>query len=126
MKKLCIITNTIASLFTITCGGVHLFLPYVFPWEAQLEPTCDYMTWAMFADNFFFSVLLIWAGILSLMAFSTLKLNKTGILWIIGGMSLFWLFGCGYELIIPFPFPIVKWVLPIFAFSTAFLYGVAL
>lgn len=126
MKKLGTITNTTAGLLTISCGVLHLFLPYVFPWQEQLEQTCSYMTWAMFADNFFFSILLIWAGLLSLVAFSALKLNKTGLLWVTGGMSLFWLIGCVYEIIFPFPFPVVEWVLPIFAFLTACLYGVAL
>jgi hypothetical protein len=104
----------------------HFFVPFIFPWEELVRGLYPPVKWALFAMNFFFSLLLFWGGLLSLAAVLKWKMTPGMRYWIFGGMGIFWALGAVYELIVPFPMPEAKWVLPGIAFVNACLYGTAL
>lgn len=114
--------NMAAALMTIFMGVSHIFVPFFLPWQDHLKTLYEPITWALYAMNFFFSILLAWGGFLSILAWSSKRFRK----WINGGMAAFWVIGGIYEIVIPFPIAEAKWVLPIISFSIAGLYIVAL
>lgn len=120
--KLPKILNITASVFTIFMGVSHIFVPFVLPWQDHLDNLYAPITWALYAMNFFFSILLAWGGILTLIAFTSRNFRK----WINGGIAAFWIIGGIYEVIYPFPIAEARWVLPIIAFFIAILYVIAL
>lgn len=116
----------IASVLTIFMAIPHFFVPFIFPWEQLVEGLYPPVKWALFAMNLFFSFLLLWGGLISLIA--TLKWTKTqGIrYWIYGGIGLFWIVGAIYEIFVPFPIAEARWVLPGIALCISCLYGVSI
>ncbi len=114
-----------ASALTIMMAVPHFFVPFIFPWDELITGLYPPIQWALFAMNFFFSLLLLWGGILSLV--STLKwtMTKSMRYWIHGGLGLFWLIGAIYEILVPFPIVEAKWILPIIAFMISCLYVMA-
>lgn len=115
----------IASILTIMMAIPHFFVPFIFPWERLIKDLYPPIKWALFAMNFFFSLLLLWGGLLTLI--STLKWTITRRMryWIHGGMGLFWLVGAIYEIVFPFPILEAMWVLPAIAFCISLLYWIA-
>ena len=114
--------NSCASLLTIIMGFGHFFVPVFLPWEEHLQLTYPPLSWALYAMNFFFSFLLTWGGLLTFVFFQKQTLR----LWIVGGMALFWAASAVYLLVIPFPLPEARWVLPVYSLLVAGLYVGAL
>ena len=73
------------------------------------------LSWALYAMNFFFSFLLTWAGILIYVSYKNQQLR----LWIVGGVSIFWIVSALYLIIVPFPMPEVRWILPFYSLVAA-------
>lgn len=116
------ILNRAAAISTIFMGISHLFVPFLLPWQEHLEMLYEPITWALYAMNFFFSILLAWGGFLSWSALSSKRYSVR----INGGMAVFWVIGGIYEIVIPFPIAEAKWALPAISFTIASLYIAAL
>ena len=125
-KKAGIMCNSIASIITILMGISHFFVPFIFPWTDVAKDMYPPIKWALFAMNFFFSFLLTWGGILSLVSLHKWYENRGVNFGVIGGLGLFWFVGAIYEILYPFPFEVVRWVLPSIALLISFLYGISL
>lgn len=115
----------IASALTIITALSHFFVPLIFPWEQLIEGLYPPIQWALFAMNYFFSLLLLWGGILTIFAELKWKTVKGIRKYIVGGMTLFWLVGTIYEFIFPFPIMEARWILPGVSFIIFCLYGVS-
>lgn len=112
----------IASVISVIMGLSHFAVPFVFPWESLINGLYPPIQWALFAMNFFFSLLLLWGGLLTLAAALKWQINARMRVWIFGGMGLFWCIGAVYEIIFPFPMKEAAPVLPAIAFVEALLY----
>ena len=115
-----------AGIFSAVMGLFHFFLPYFFPWQQRISEIYPPVQWALFATNFFFSFLLLWGGFLTIIAILQWEENRWLRYSILGGMGLFWVVGALYELVVPFPVAVVRWILPGFSSSVAFLYILAI
>lgn len=115
-----------ASVFTIMMAVPHFFVPFIFPWEQLVSDLYPPVQWALFAMNLFFSLLLLWGGIITLVAALKWTMSKSMRYLIYGGMALFWIIGSIYEIFVPFPMIEARWVLPIIALCIGCLYGIAL
>ncbi|GAA0179590.1 hypothetical protein SH2C18_24310 [Clostridium sediminicola] len=125
-KRLGKLSCIIASVLTIVIGISHFFVPFIFPWESFIKELYPPIKWALFAMNYFFSLLLLLGGILTLVAEFKWGMVKGIRKCILGGMGLFWLAGSIYEVIYPFPIMEARWVLPGVALVIFSLYGISL
>ncbi|WP_066495766.1 hypothetical protein [Abyssisolibacter fermentans] len=121
-KRLGRLTCIIASVLTIMMGILHFFVPFIFPWERLIRQLYPPIKWALYAMNYFFSLLLLLGGILTLVAEFKWRMVNGIRKCISGGMGLFWLAGAIYEIIYPFPIKEARWVLPGVAFIIFCLY----
>jgi hypothetical protein len=104
-------------------GAFHFFLPQVFHWARYVAKVPAPIRWGLFSINVFFSTLLLWGGILTVV--TALKRPEPGVLqaWVILGMGAFWLVNVSYQ--VAFPFPVARvgpWLLA-FSVCVAVLYA---
>ena len=80
----------------------------------------------LFSINVFFSSLLLWGGITTIV--TTFKYKESNLLTycIFIGMGIFWIINVSYQIQFPFPVAIMKWILLAFAATVAGLYWFAI
>jgi hypothetical protein len=119
LRKTCLAMAGIASA---AMAAFHFMLPHVFGWARFVNDMPPPIRWGLFSTNVFFSSLLLWGGVITIIA--TLK-DRGGILLsycIFFGMGAFWVINASYQIIYPFPHVIMRWVLLGFSISVALLY----
>ncbi|MFW6015155.1 MAG: hypothetical protein ACOCRK_01810 [bacterium] len=121
-KKLIVI----ASILTILMAVPHFFVPFIFPWESLTKELYPTLKWALFAMNFFYSLLLLWGGLLSLNAILRWRISNEIKYYLFGGLGLFWLIGAIYEIIYPFPIEGAKYIMLLFALLISLLYVIGM
>lgn len=126
LNKLSRLSCIIASVLTVVMGLSHFFVPFIFPWERLIEELYPPIRWALFAMNYFFSLLLVWGGLLTLVTEFKWRSVKGLRKCILSGMGLFWLLGTIYEIIYPFPIKEARWVLPGVGFVISCLYVISI
>ncbi|MEA2021519.1 MAG: hypothetical protein U9N08_03495 [Candidatus Caldatribacteriota bacterium] len=124
--KLARLSCIIASTLTIMIAVSHFFIPFIFPWGSLIEELYPSIKWALFAMNYFFSLLLLLGGVFSLVAEFKWGRVKGIRKCILGGMTFFWLAGTIYEIVYPFPIIEARWILPGVAFIIFCLYGLSI
>ena len=106
----------------------HFFLPFQFHWARFVEEVPGQIRWALFALNFFFSVLLLVVGLLVLATAWSSARDRPLALMVVGGAASFWLANFAYLVLFPFPVPAslyaVKWGLASFSATCFLLHGV--
>src|ERR1700730_7257770 len=119
LRKACLVIAGIASSFM---AAFHFVLPHVFGWARFVNNIPSPIRWGLFSINVFFSALLLWGGVTTIIA----ALNDRGSTLlgycIFFGMGVFWIINASYQIIYPFPHVIMKWVLLGFSISVALLY----
>lgn len=128
-KKLLKISLLVAGVFSSGMALYHFILPYHLGWKHSLIEVTAMINWAMFSLNNFFSFLLLWGGIMTIItAFRWEKVDLLGY-GILVGMGLFWIFNASYQIFIPMPLPehliVLKWGLLAFAVFLVILYILA-
>jgi hypothetical protein len=112
----------IAGSSSSAMAAFHFVLPHVFGWERFVNNIPSPIRWALFSINVFFSTLLLWGGVTTIIA----ALNERGSTLlsycIFFGMGVFWIIDASYQIIYPFPQEIMRWVLLGFSISVALLY----
>jgi hypothetical protein len=112
----------IAGSSSSAMAAFHFVLPHVFGWERFVNNIPSPIRWALFSINVFFSTLLLWGGVTTIIA----ALNERGSTLlsycIFFGMGVFWIIDTSYQIIYPFPQEILRWVLLGFSISVALLY----
>lgn len=111
-----------AGVLTVFNGIAHLALPVVYPWHQHVAGVYPPIQWALFATTVFFGALLVLAGILTIQVGSSVTEPTRVETTLVAGMGVFWLFSALYGVVVPFPAPIVEWIIPIFAFLVAGLH----
>ena len=119
LRKTClVISGTASSLMAV----FHFVLPHVFGWARFVNDIPSPIRWGLFSINVFFSTLLLWGGVTTIIA----ALNHRGSTLlnycIFFGMGVFWIINASYQIIYPFPDVIMRWVLLGFSISVALLY----
>jgi hypothetical protein len=104
----------------------HLWLPYQWDWPDKLQAVSPSISWGMFSINFFFSILLMLGGLLTLFcAWRGREIQLMAILPVLG-MGIFWVINAVYQVAIQFPLPenlsFLRWALLAFAVIMALLY----
>lgn len=115
-----------AGLATSAMALYHFRLPHIWGWErfaANLPPA---ISWGLFSINFFFSFLLLWGGLITIIAaFRLEKVNRFGWFCLLG-VGIFWVVNAVYQIAVPMPLPesmrVLKWGLLAFALVVALLY----
>jgi len=106
----------------------HFFLPLQFHWARFVEEVPGQIHWALFALNFFFSVLLLVVGLSVLATAWSSARNGPLALMVVGGAASFWLANFAYLMLFPLPVPAslsaVKWGLECFSVACFLLHGV--
>ena len=119
LRKTCLV---IAGLASSAMAAFHFVLPHVFGWARFVNNMPAPIRWALFSINVFFSALLLWGGVTTIIG----ALNDRGdtllSYCIFFGMGVFWIINASYQIIYPFPHVIMKWVLLGFSISVALLY----
>lgn len=111
-----------AGVFTALNGLAHLALPFVYPWHQHVAGVYPPIQWALFATTVFFGALLVLAGILTIQVGSSIAEPTRIETTLVVGMGAFWLLSALYGVAVPFPAPVVEWLIPIFALLVAGLH----
>jgi len=117
-SRLWSVTLALAGLNSCCIALYHFVLPYHMGWRSGLADVADSLTWALFALNFSWSLLVLLAGILVLHAawlgpasgaFARRTVFTVGLFWAIHGV---------YTWVNPLPLPSslswLRWVLGAF------------
>ena len=106
-------------------AAFHFFLPHIFGWGRYVNEIPAPIRWGLFSLNVFFSSLLLWGGITTII--TTLNYKESDLLTycIFIGMGIFWIINVSYQILFPFPAVIMKWILLAFAVTVAALYWFA-
>ncbi|MGZ8889754.1 MAG: hypothetical protein ACXW1D_09545 [Halobacteriota archaeon] len=119
LRKTCLVTAGIASS---AMAAFHFMLPHVFGWARFVNDIPSPIRWGLFAINVFFSTLLLWGGVTTIIT----ALNDRGSTLVSSciffGLAGFWIINASYQTIYPFPDVIMRWVLLGFSISVALLY----
>ena len=119
LRKACLV---IAGLASSAMAAFHFVLPHVFGWARFVNDIPSPIRWGLFSINVFFSTLLLWGGVTTIIA--ALKDRGSTLLsyCIFVGMGVFWIIDASYQTVYPFPHVIMRWVLLGFSISVALLY----
>jgi hypothetical protein len=119
LRKTCLLIGGVAS---VAMAIFHFFLPHVFGWARFVSHIPAPIRWGLFSLNVFFSSLLLWGGILTII--TALKYQESNLLSysIFIGMGCFWIINASYQIVFPFPAATWRWVLLAFAVTMAGLY----
>ena len=128
-KKLWKTSLLVAGVFSSGMALYHFILPYHLGWKDSIIEVTAMINWAIFSLNHFFSFLLLWGGIITIItAFRWEKVDLLGY-GILVGMGLFWIFNASYQIFIPMPLPerliVLKWGLLTFSVFLVILYILA-
>lgn len=119
LRKTCLV---IAGLASAAMAVFHFVLPHVFGWARFVNDIPSAIRWGLFSINVFFSTLLLWGGVTTIIA----ALSDSGRTLlgycIFFGMGVFWIIDASYQIIYPFPQVVMRWVLLGFSISVALLY----
>ena len=119
LRKTCLV---IAGLASSAMAVFHFVLPHVFGWARFVSDIPSPIRWGLFSINIFFSTLLLWGGVITIIT----ALNDRGrtlvSYCIFFGMGLFWIVNVSYQILYPFPHVIMRWVLLGFSIGVALLY----
>ena len=106
----------------------HFFLPLQFDWAKFVGEVPGQIRWALFAINFFFSVLLLVVGLCVVATAWNSFRNEPLALLVVGGAASFWLANFVYLMRFPFPVPAslsaVQLGLEAFSATSFLLHGV--
>ena len=119
LRRVCLLTAGIASSAMAT---FHFFLPHVFGWARFVAKIPSPIRWGLFSLNVFFSSLLLWGGITTIIATFRGKESHLLSYCIFIGMGCFWIINASYQILFPFPAAVWRWILLAFAIAVAFLY----
>jgi len=108
-----------ASIATIALAGFHFALPEVFAWPRFTAELPAEIRWALFAMNTFLSLFMLLGGLATLISSSQ---RDSASVWPIRIMTVYWSFNAAYQIVRPFPTPVVRWVSLAFALMVAALY----
>jgi hypothetical protein len=103
-------------------AGFHFFLPVIFHWglfTVHLDPP---LHWALFSLNFFFSSLLLMAGAGTFVAAAPARSPHPLARLYFVAVGVFWLLNTGYQVVSPFPHPMLRWVFMGYGALAASLY----
>lgn len=103
-------------------GAAHFVLPVMYGWDQHADGLYEPVRWALYATTVFFAVLLVFAGVLTVLVARAADIPTRVVGWVAGGMAVFWTLAAAYELIVPFPASGADWALPVFSAITALLY----
>ena len=119
LRKACLV---IAGLASCAMAAFHFVLPHVFGWARFVNNIPSPIRWGLFSINVFFSALLLWGGVTTII--TALKDRGDTLLsyCIFFGMGGFWIINASYQIIYPFPDVIMRWVFLGFSISVALLY----
>jgi hypothetical protein len=109
------------GLLSALNGVAHFVLPVYFPWGEHVADLYAPVSWALYATTVFFGILLTLGGLLVVTVARMPELPSPLVTWIVAGLAGFWIFGAGYEVVIPFPAPVASWALPAFSVTVAAL-----
>jgi len=119
-----------AGICSAAMAVYHFWMPYQFDWTSKLRATPPAIAWGSFMINFCFSVLLVWAAAMTILAAFRWTKQDAVTLCTVWGMGVFWVLNAGYQALFPMPLPenlrAVGWFLLGFAVLVAFLYAVAI
>ena len=119
LRKACLV---IAGLASSAMAAFHFALPHVFGWARFVNNIPSPIRWGLFSINVFFSTLLLWGGVTTIIAALNDRGNTLLSYCIFFGMGFFWIIDASYQIIYPFPHVIMRWVLLGFSISVALLY----
>lgn len=119
LRKTCLV---IAGLASVGMAGFHFALPHIFGWARFVNDIPPPIRWGLFSINVFFSVLLLWGGVTTIIAALSVRGSTLLSYCIFFGMGAFWIIDASYQIIYPFPHVTMRWVLLGFAISVALLY----
>jgi len=114
------------GLLSALNGVAHFVLPVYFPWGAHVADLYAPVRWALYATTVFFGVLLALGGLLVMAVARMPELPSQFVTWVVASLAGFWIFGAGYEIVVPFPAPVARWALPAFSATVAALLIVGL
>ena len=119
LRKTCLV---IAGIASAAMAAFHFMLPHIFGWARFVNNIPPPIRWGLFSINVFFSSLLLWGGVITII--TTLKDRGSNLLsyCIFFGMGVFWIINVSYQIMYPFPHAIMRWVLLGFSISVALLY----
>lgn len=112
----------IAGSSTSAMALFHFVLPHVFGWERFVNNIPSPIRWALFSTNVFFSALLLWGGVITIITAFNDRGSTLLSYCVFFGMGVFWVVNASYQIIYPFPQVIMRWVLLGFSISVALLY----
>lgn len=119
VRKTCLV---IAGFASTAMAAFHFVLPHIFGWSRFVNNIPSPIRWGLFAINVFFSVMLLGGGVITIIATLSDR-GKTLLSYcIFSGMGVFWIINASYQIIYPFPVPIMKWVLLGFSIVVTLLY----
>jgi hypothetical protein len=119
LRKTFLIIGGVASS---AMAAFHFVLPHVFGWVRFVGRIPAPIRWGLFSINVFFSTLLLWGGVITIISARNDKGDSVLAHSIVFGMGLFWIVNVLYQVIYPFPHEIMRWVLLGFSISVAVLY----
>lgn len=119
LRKRCLV---IAGLASAAMAAFHFVLPHVFGWARFVNDIPPPIRWGLFAINVFFSTLLLWGGVTTIITAFGDRRNTLLSYCIFVGMGLFWIIDASYQVIYPFPHVIMRWVLLGFSIVVSLLY----
>lgn len=117
---------SIAGISSSVMALYHFRLPSLRSWEKYVTAVPPAIKWGIFSINFFFSSLLLWGGIMTIIA--ALRWKKIDLLGYLAlaGMFTFWVVNAIYQAFIPMPLPesmaVLKFAFLAFSAFVALLY----
>ena len=120
----------VAGMCSASMALYHYWLPYQWDWPSDLRRISPAVGWGSLMVNFCFSTLLLWGGVMTLLAAMRWRKRDAMTTATVAGMGVFWLMNAAYQAAIPMPLPprlhVLGWVLLGFAVIVMALHGVAL
>ena len=119
LRKTCLV---VAGLASCAMAAFHFALPHVFGWARFVNNIPSPIRWGLFSINVFFSALLLWGGVITIITALSERGSTLLSYCIFLGMGVFWIINTSYQIIYPFPDVIMRWVFLGFSISVALLY----
>lgn len=117
------ITLVIGGLLTTGMALYHFWLPSIWKWNNFVSTIPGTISWGLFSINFFFSLLLLSGGILTILIALKRDRAQPFSLYFLFSLAIFWLANLGYQVFIPMPAPLhIRIILLTFATTVLLLY----